>query len=60
MGKSDEYRARAEECVAMAKRAKTEREKKALLQIALAWHELAETGKLIPPLTRPKLKPEKY
>ena len=60
MGKSDEYRARAEECVAMAKLAKTEREKKALLQIALAWHELAETGKLIPPLTRPKLKPKKY
>ena len=43
----------------MAKLAKTEREKKALLQIALAWHELAETGKLIPPLTRPN-KPEKY
>ena len=53
MGKADEYRARAEECVAMAKRVKTEREKKALLQIALAWHELAETGKLIPPLTVP-------
>ena len=60
MGKSDEYRARAEECVAMAKRVKAEREKKALLQIALAWHELAETGKLVPPLTRPKLKPKKY
>ena len=44
----------------MAKRAKTDHEKKALLQIALAWHELAETGKLIPPLTRPKLKPKKY
>ena len=40
MVKSDEYRARAEECVAMAKRVKTEHEKKALLQIALAWHEL--------------------
>ena len=59
MGKSDEYRARAEECVDMAKRAKTDHENKALLQIALAWHELAETGKLIPPLTHPKLKPKK-
>ena len=60
MGKSDEYRASAEECVEMAKRVKTDHEKKAPLQIALAWHELAETGKLIPPLTRPKLKPKKY
>ncbi len=44
----------------MAKRVKAEREKKALLPIALAWHELAETGKPIPPLTRPNLKLKKY
>jgi len=51
MDKADEYLRRATECVEMAKRAKTDHENKALLQIALAWHELAETGKLIPPLT---------
>ena len=53
MDKADEYLRRATECVEMAKRAKTDHEKKALLQIALAWHELAETGKLILPLTVP-------
>jgi hypothetical protein len=56
MDKADEYLRRATECVEKAKRAKTDHEKKVMLQIAQAWRELAETGTLIPPLDPPKTK----
>ncbi len=42
MASADDYRRYAAECVALAQRMSDPAEKTALLQMAQAWHELAE------------------